>query len=104
MSSQPPPPFPVLERQETEFSKSDLASLTTATTIDNEKGYVAHVDHVQVPQTILESDEDEDGNVGVAAFEASKQVAEITPAENRAIVRKLDLWLLPLFLITQVSY
>lgn len=70
--------LPPLERQETDSSKSDLTSLTTTTTIVGEKGYAHHIDHVQVPQTIDEErDEDADGNVGVAAYEQSKQVAEI---------------------------
>lgn len=69
--------LPPLERQETDYSKSD------ATTIDGEKGYAHHIDHVQVPQTIDEErDEDADGNVGVAAYEQSKQVAEIVSSRT----------------------
>jgi hypothetical protein len=62
---------PSLYRQESEISKSDLAS------IDTEKGLIAHTEEVQVPNTIVEEDEDEGGNVGVAAYEQSKQMAEI---------------------------
>jgi hypothetical protein len=61
----------VLYRQDTELSKSDFASINT------EKGLVAHNENVQVPDTISEEDEDAEGNVGIAAYEKSKQMAEI---------------------------
>jgi hypothetical protein len=62
---------PELYRQETDFSKSDLE------TIDHEKGISAHRENINVPHAIPEGDEDEDGNVGQAAYERSKHMAEI---------------------------
>ncbi|GAA6064066.1 hypothetical protein JCM10212_001472 [Sporobolomyces blumeae] len=50
-------------------------------------------------EAIIE-EEDED-NVGRSEFLTSQQVAEITPEQNKAIVRRIDWFLLPLFLITQ---
>jgi hypothetical protein len=65
------PAAPSLYRQDSDVSKSDYASINT------EKGLIAHTEEVQVPNTIAEEDEDEGGNVGVAAYEQSKQMAEI---------------------------
>lgn len=58
--------LPTLARQESEVSDF---------TVDNEKGGVKHIDQVAVPDTIAE--DDEGPNVGMAAYEASKQMAEI---------------------------
>jgi hypothetical protein len=57
--------LPALNRQE-----SDTSQWT-----DAEKEQVKHLDHSQIPQTITE--EDEGGNVGLAAYERSKEMGEI---------------------------
>jgi hypothetical protein len=112
---------PQLYRQETDLSKSD------AGTLDQEKAGYDHRENVNVPQTIAEGDEDTGGNVGTAEYEKSKLMAEIvsldgvrrligdtvvdardlvfrawqTPAQNKAILRRIDWFILPLFLMTQ---
>ena len=48
---------------------------TSEFTDDGEKANVRHIDEKAIPQTILE--EDEGGNVGLAAYEQSKQMGEI---------------------------
>ena len=58
--------MPVLNRQVTDASEW---------TEDGEKGNVRHIDEKNMPQTIME--EDEGGNVGLAAYEQSKQMGEI---------------------------
>ena len=50
---------------------SDVSDFTT----DGEKGGVRHIDEKAIPTTITE--EDEGGNVGLAAYEQSKQMGEI---------------------------
>ncbi|WRT66392.1 uncharacterized protein IL334_003348 [Kwoniella shivajii] len=84
--------LPTLER-----SQSDTSEWTT----DAEKGAVKHIDHsnVDVPQTI--SEDDEGPNVGMAAYEQSKSLGEITPEQNKRIRMRIDFLLLPLFLLTQ---
>lgn len=80
------------------MSKSDVYSLNT------EKGMLEHREDAVIPATIREedeNDENEHGNVGAAAYEKSKHMAEITPAQNRSILRKIDFFILPLFLLTQ---
>lgn len=62
---------PALYRQESEISKTD-------TSIFTEKGVIAHHELVDVPDTITE--EDEDGNVGRAAYEKSKTMEELVSA------------------------
>jgi hypothetical protein len=62
---------PTLYRQESEISKSDVDS------VDHEKGYQTHRENVNVPDAIPEGDEDTGGNVGTAAYEKSKHMAEI---------------------------
>ncbi len=57
---------PTLDRQQ---------SSTSDWTEGEEKGATKHVDHVNIPQTI--SEQDEGGNVGLAAYELSKQEGEI---------------------------
>ncbi|WVR07058.1 hypothetical protein IAU60_004097 [Kwoniella sp. DSM 27419] len=82
--------LPHLSRQESDVS---------AWTADDEKGQVKHIDNVNVPNTITE--EDEGPNVGLAAYELSKLEGEITPEQNKRIRMRIDMFLLPLFLITQ---
>ncbi|ORX33310.1 major facilitator superfamily domain-containing protein [Kockovaella imperatae] len=43
----------------------------------------------------------EEGQVGLAEYEQSKLLGEITPEQNKRIQRRIDLFILPLFLITQ---
>ncbi|OBZ73439.1 hypothetical protein A0H81_07257 [Grifola frondosa] len=44
----------------------------------------------------------EDGNVGLSQFEAAKQAdVRVTVAESRKIARKIDIWILPMFCISQ---
>ena len=57
--------MPELRRQETEES----------TWTDAEKEQVKHIDQANIPHTITE--EDEGGNVGLAAYELSKEQGEI---------------------------
>lgn len=65
---------PNLYRHDSELSKTD-------TSIFTEKGAVAHHELVDVPQTI--SEEDEDGNVGRAAYEKSKTMEELVRCDYR---------------------
>lgn len=58
--------LPTLNRQESEASQW---------TNDAEKEAVKHLDQSRVPQTI--SEEDEGPNVGLAAYERSKEMGEI---------------------------
>ncbi|BGP38182.1 hypothetical protein JCM10449v2_002111 [Rhodotorula kratochvilovae] len=89
----------LLKRTETADSSTN-ASFTSS--VEYEKGTARHREFATAPvgETIVE--EDEDGNVGQAEYLKSTQQAEITPAENKAIVRRIDLCVLPLFLLTQV--
>jgi hypothetical protein len=91
MSIQPVQQVPALERQ--------ISDASAWTEQDGEKGNVRHLDEKAIPQTITE--EDEHGNVGLAAYQQSKQMGEITPEQNKRIRRRIDMFLLPLFLITQ---
>lgn len=77
------PIVPELHRQETEMSKSDVYSLNT------EKGMLEHREDAQIPATITEEDENENetGNVGAAAYEKSKTMAEIVSVD-----RVLHVW------------
>ncbi|GAA6064067.1 hypothetical protein JCM10212_001473 [Sporobolomyces blumeae] len=86
--------FPTLKRAETSTSTS--ASFTSS--IEYEKGVAHHREYAPQEEAIKEEDED---NVGHGEFLKSQQVAEITPEQNKAIVRRIDWFLLPLFLITQ---
>ncbi|ORY91573.1 major facilitator superfamily domain-containing protein [Leucosporidium creatinivorum] len=83
-----------LQRQQTDVSKadSDFSSL-------GEKGLVQQREYA--PQHEIISEEDEGGNVGQAEFIKSQHAAEITPEQNKAILRRIDFFLLPLFLLTQ---
>ncbi|GAA5860353.1 hypothetical protein JCM3774_000389 [Rhodotorula dairenensis] len=86
--------FPSLKRAETtDTTTTDTSSL------DYEKATTRHREFAPVEEVIKE-EEDED-NVGQAEYIKSTKQAEITPAENKAIVRRIDLCVLPLFLITQ---
>jgi hypothetical protein len=58
--------LPQLNRHESEISDY---------TTDGEKGDVKHLDSTTKPDTIIE--EDEDGNVGLAAYNQSKLEGEI---------------------------
>lgn len=71
-----------------ETTKSDF------TDISNEKGYAQQREYAPANEAIME--EDEDGNVGQAEFIKSQQHAEITPEQNKAILRRIDCLLLPL--------
>ncbi|GAA5952937.1 hypothetical protein JCM8115_002388 [Rhodotorula mucilaginosa] len=85
--------FPSLKRADTcETTTTDTSSL------DYEKATTRHREFAPVEEVIKEEDED---NVGQAEYIKSTKQAEITPAENKAIVRRIDLCVLPLFLITQ---
>lgn len=70
---------PQLYRQETDVSKSDIG------TIDGEKGNYDHRETLKVPDTIAEMDEDTGGNVGIAEYERSKQMAEIVSCDGSSI-------------------
>ncbi|GJN88350.1 hypothetical protein Rhopal_001315-T1 [Rhodotorula paludigena] len=91
--------FPKLKRAETGDSTSK-SSFTSS--IDFEKVGAAHhrefATAAPAHETIKEEDED---NVGQAEYLKSQQQAEITPEENRTILRRIDWFLLPLFLLTQ---
>ncbi|GAA5911663.1 uncharacterized protein JCM6883_002441 [Sporobolomyces salmoneus] len=86
--------FPALKRAETDASTT--ASFTSS--LEYEKGTLRHREYAPENGVIAEEDED---NIGQAEFIKSQQQAEITPEENKAIVRRIDWFLLPLFLITQ---
>ncbi|GAA5844184.1 hypothetical protein JCM11251_006710 [Rhodosporidiobolus azoricus] len=69
--------------------------------IDTEKGGATHREFapaVPVNETIKEEDEE---NVGQAEYLKSLEAEEITPEQNKAILRRIDWFLLPLFLLTQ---
>ena len=70
---------PQLYRQETDVSKSEIG------TIDGEKGNYDHRETLKVPDTIAEMDEDTGGNVGIAEYERSKQMAEIVSCDESSI-------------------
>ena len=63
--------FPALKRAETDASTS--ASFTSS--IEYEKGTLQHREYAPQEEAIKE--EDEDGNVGLAEYHKSQQVAEI---------------------------
>ncbi|GAA6051464.1 hypothetical protein NBRC10513_000412 [Rhodotorula toruloides] len=88
--------FPSLKRAET--ADSTLASSFTSS-VEYEKGTVRHREYAPTQEAIVE--EDEDGNVGKAEFIKSQHREEITPEQNKSIVRRIDWCILPLFLITQ---
>ncbi|KAK8846885.1 hypothetical protein IAR55_005975 [Kwoniella newhampshirensis] len=82
--------LPELRRLETD---------TSGWTNDDEKGTTKHLEAVDPMHAIAE--DDEDGNVGLAAYEQSKAMGEMTPEQNKRIRKRIDMFLLPLFLITQ---
>ncbi|GAA5835786.1 hypothetical protein JCM9279_004646 [Rhodotorula babjevae] len=91
--------FPSLKRAETaDTTATDTSSL------DYEKATARHREFAPTEDKIVEEDEETSGNVGQAEYLKSTQQAEITPAENKAIVRRIDLCVLPLFLITQTLH
>ncbi len=53
------------------------------------------VDDVKVPEV------DHDAEVGYDIYASTKDNLVFTPAEERAIIRKIDLWILPCFCLTQ---
>ncbi|KAF8922343.1 major facilitator superfamily domain-containing protein [Mucidula mucida] len=53
------------------------------------------VDDVKVPEV------DHDAEVGYDIYASTKDNLVFTPAEERAIIRKIDLWILPCFCFTQ---
>jgi hypothetical protein len=79
---------------------------------DEEKLNYEHREVSAAPKLQTLGEEDEN-NVGAAAYEQSKLMADIvsdtysgtanrqTPAQNKSIVRRIDFFILPLFLITQ---
>jgi len=84
-------PLPHLSRAE-----SDTSEWT-------DKGYSKNTEDIEGiearrPEAISEEDET---NVGLAAYNESKNMAEITPEQNNRIRKRIDMFLLPLFLITQ---
>ncbi|POY71894.1 hypothetical protein BMF94_5255 [Rhodotorula taiwanensis] len=85
--------FPSLKRAETGDTE-----ITDTSSLDYEKATTRHREFAPVEDVIKEEDED---NVGQAQYIQSTKQAEMTPAENKAIVRRIDLFVLPLFLITQ---
>jgi hypothetical protein len=87
--------FSKLNRQETADSskQSDTSSLSAY-----EKGLVAQKEYAPQHEVIKEEDEDE---VGQAEYLKSLAGPAITPAQNKAILRRIDCLLLPLFLLTQ---
>ncbi|GAA5919749.1 hypothetical protein JCM6882_008936 [Rhodosporidiobolus microsporus] len=89
--------FPKLKRAETADSTSK-SSFTSS--IDTEKGGATHREFAPAPahETIKEEDED---NVGQSEYLKSQQQDEITPEQNKTILRRIDWLLLPLFLLTQ---
>lgn len=87
--------FPSLKREETvdSTSKSDTSSLSAY-----EKGHVAQKEYAPQHEAIKEEDEEE---VGQAEYLKSLAGPAITPEQNKAILRRIDCLLLPLFLLTQ---
>ena len=77
-------------------STSMVTESSNSTDIDKEKGEVGHID---VPDTIEEVDES--NNVGYTVYKEGLDHSEITPSQNRSIRWKIDLIILPIFLITQ---
>ncbi|KAK0185191.1 major facilitator superfamily domain-containing protein [Armillaria mellea] len=77
-------------------STSMVTESSNSTDIDKEKGEVGHID---VPDTIEEVDES--NNVGYTVYKEGLDHSEITPSQNRNIRWKIDLIILPIFLITQ---
>jgi len=85
--------FSTLKRAETDASTNSFTS-----SVEYEKGTLTHREYAPENEAIKEEDED---NVGQAEYLKSQEGAEITPEENKAIVRRIDWCILPLFLITQ---
>ncbi|KAF9026835.1 MFS general substrate transporter [Hymenopellis radicata] len=79
-----------------ERSSSVATGTSYSTDIDKEKGEARHLD---IPEPIEEVDES--NNVGYAAYKEGLNHEEITPAQNRTIRWRIDLVILPIFLITQ---
>ncbi|KAK0209226.1 major facilitator superfamily domain-containing protein [Desarmillaria ectypa] len=77
-------------------STSMVTESSYSTDIDKEKGEVRRVD---IPEPIEEIDET--NNVGYATYKEGLDHNEITPSQNRSIRWKIDLIILPIFLITQ---
>ncbi|PBK76232.1 MFS general substrate transporter [Armillaria solidipes] len=73
-----------------------ITESSSTTDIDKEKGEVRHVD---IPAAIEEVDET--NNVGYTVYKEGLNHSEITPSQNRSIRWKIDLIILPIFLITQ---
>lgn len=82
---------PTLARQQTEQS---------SVFDDEEKLNYEHREVSQAPRLDDLGEEDEN-NVGAHAYEQSKLMAEITPQQNKFVVRRIDWFILPLFLVTQ---
>ncbi len=82
---------PALER-----SSSVTTGTSYSTDIDKEKGEARHLD---IPEPIEEVDES--NNVGYAAYKEGLNHEEITAAQNRTIRWRIDLVIMPIFLITQ---
>ena len=77
----------------TDTTKTDYSS---GTDFSNEKGYAQQREFAPQLEGLAEGDEEESGNVGQAEFVKSQQQAEITPEQNKAILRRIDCLLLPL--------
>ncbi|KAK0224722.1 major facilitator superfamily domain-containing protein [Armillaria nabsnona] len=77
-------------------STSMVTESSYSTDIDKEKGEVRHID---IPDAIEEVDEI--NNVGYTVYKEGLNHSEITPSQNRSIRWKIDLVILPIFLITQ---
>ncbi|KAK0479698.1 major facilitator superfamily domain-containing protein [Armillaria novae-zelandiae] len=77
-------------------STSMVTDSSYFTDVDKEKGEVRHVD---IPTAIEEADET--NNVGYAVYKEGLNHSEITPSQNKSIRWKIDLIILPIFLITQ---
>lgn len=87
--------FPTLSLQETTDSSklSDTSSISAF-----EKGLVSQKEYAPKHEAISEEDEEE---VGQAEYLKSLEGPAITPEQNKAILRRIDCLLLPLFLLTQ---
>lgn len=80
----------------TGLQRSESTATGASYSTDLEKENIRHVD---IPERIPEVDESD--NVGYTAYKEGLQHSEITPAQNSTIRWRIDLIILPIFLITQ---
>ncbi|KAL8291896.1 hypothetical protein RQP46_002154 [Phenoliferia psychrophenolica] len=89
------PFFPKLRRQAT--TSSNISESTINSKPEHSERELAY----EPKEDDIGEEEEKEDNVGHAAYIRSLAHEKITPAENKAILRRIDWFLLPLFLVTQ---